>query len=323
MYPIISGSQASATRRERQGMDSYVVCSDGIIHTELSREEVLRRLSSAPYFAPSENFSFDALLSDILALRIVSEEEIAASLDRLAPPPDKFISLLIARAENSANSESLAAALAGFFPGSHMARRGSLVVLLLSRKDRAARLYAEFDDAALEALLASHSAFAAVGNASSRRDNMRGAYYLTSRTLELGERLRLGRERLFLFEDYAEYIMIDMCAQNFSDRLGNPDLVSLTHPALIRLFRHDAKHGDNLSDILFHYCINDCSVARTAAATYMHRNTIAAKLTKIRSLLDLDLTDGRLRQRIIVSYQLLRYMEKFRHINIIEQIRPE
>ena len=48
---------------------------------------------------------------------------------------------------------------------------------------------------------------------------------------------------------------------------------------------------------------------QTAAATYMHRNTVINKVNKIMELLDLDLEDGNLRQRLILSCQFIRYYE--------------
>ena len=199
-------------------MDRYIVCSDGIVHTGLSREEVLQRLDAAERFAPGESFSFEAVLSE-------------------------------------------------FFPFKSFQRRR----------------------------------FQRRSTASTLRPDASYAFLLRAR--------RAAQKA--------------MCAQNFSLKLGNADLVSLTHPAVVRLYRYDARHGDNLVDILYHYCICDCNVAKTASAVYMHRNTISAKLAKIRSLLDLDLTNGRLKQRIIFSYKMLRYLHKYRRISITEHIRPD
>lgn len=304
-------------------MDNYIVCSDGIIHTGLDRAEALRRLSVS---APSEtaaNDCFGDILNDILEHRLVSAQDISSALDRLSAPPDRFSCFLVAKTTADISQGSLPDALEKFFPGAPVTQRGGFVVVLLSRPDRAARLYPDFDDAALEALLAEHGAFAAIGTASSRRDNLCTSYYLVMRAFELGERLRIGKSRVFLFEDYAEYIMIDMCSIAFSGQLGEGDLVSLTHPAVVRLYRYDLEHHENLVEILYHYCMCDCNVAKTAAAAYMHRNTIAAKLVRIRSLLDLDLSDGRLQQRIIFSYQVLRYMERYRKTSLAAYIRPE
>jgi len=293
-------------------MANRIVCSDGTVHTDLSSEEVMRILAAANADASAEpRSSFGKVLDDILAGRISSAQDVQAAFDSLENPPLAYTSFLIARPGDTSVTDQLYDDLAKFFPNTPIARRGDDIVLLLSRSDRAARLYPDFDDDALNALLTRHRAAAAVGNASSRRENIASMYNLAVCTLDIGSRLNNGRDRLLRFEDYAEYIMIDMCAKAFSVHKDNGDLVPLTNPFVARLFRYDLEHGDNLVDILYYYCLNNCNVAKTAAAVYMHRNTVASKIAKIRSLVDLDLSDGELQQRVIFSYKVLRYMEHY------------
>ncbi len=67
--------------------------------------------------------------------------------------------------------------------------------------------------------------------------------------------------------------------------------------------------GDNLRDVLYFYLMNGRSVSATAERLYLHRNTIMNKVKKIQSILNVDLEDRHVRQRLIFSCQVLRYFE--------------
>ena len=79
---------------------------------------------------------------------------------------------------------------------------------------------------------------------------------------------------------------------------------------MIHLTRYDRQHNNNLRDVLYYYLLNDRNLVKTAAATYMHRNTVINKMSKIMDLIHLDLEDGNLRQRLMLSCQFIRYYEK-------------
>ena len=83
----------------------------------------------------------------------------------------------------------------------------------------------------------------------------------------------------------------------------------MIHSSIIQLTRYDAKHNSNLRDVLYHYLICDRNLVKTAAATYMHRNTVLNKITKVESMLGIDLNDARLRQKLILSCQIILYIE--------------
>ena len=103
---------------------------------------------------------------------------------------------------------------------------------------------------------------------------------------------------------------IDLCARAYFEFIGQDGLLYLAHPAIIALARFDRDHNDNLRDVLYFYLINDRSIALTAGALYMHRNTVLNKVRKINQLIRLDLEDRHLRQRLLFSCQLILYYER-------------
>ena len=86
-------------------------------------------------------------------------------------------------------------------------------------------------------------------------------------------------------------------------------LLCTAHPGVVALTRHDNENNDNLRDVLYFYLMNGRSVSATADRLYLHRNTIMNKIKKIQSMLNLDLEDRHVRQRLIFSCQVLRYFE--------------
>lgn len=119
-----------------------------------------------------------------------------------------------------------------------------------------------------------------------------------------------------LFEDYAEYIAIDLCINSFSALLGHDDIIYLTHPDAVKLYRYDLAHKSNLLDVLYYYCLNNCSVSQAARAAYMHRNTFSARLAKLQELSKADLTNGEIQQRMVFSCKILRYYDRYAKINL-------
>ena len=94
------------------------------------------------------------------------------------------------------------------------------------------------------------------------------------------------------------------------------DLIYLIHPSIIKICRYDATHKTNLRDVLFYYLLCGCSLNRTAAAMYMHRNTVLNKLNRINEITEIPLEDGYTQQRMIMSCIIMRYYEDYLHLSI-------
>lgn len=98
--------------------------------------------------------------------------------------------------------------------------------------------------------------------------------------------------------------------------MGHDDLIYLTHPDVTKVYRHDLAEHDTLLEVLYLYCINNGNISAAAQAAFMHRNTFSAKLAELRRLINLDLSSGEIRQRVIFSYKILRYYDRFVKINL-------
>ncbi len=106
-----------------------------------------------------------------------------------------------------------------------------------------------------------------------------------------------GAPGLYAFADCAMRCMIDSFPQ---ERLR-----ILTHPALQRLREHDAEAGSELYETLRVYLRCERSLVKTAAALFIHRNTLLYRLEKLHQLVELDLEDPELRLHLELSFRLM------------------
>lgn len=60
-----------------------------------------------------------------------------------------------------------------------------------------------------------------------------------------------------------------------------------------QIHKYDAEHGSSYFETLRAYLLNNMDVAKVAESMYIHRNTAAYRLQRIRELFDLDLSDCR------------------------------
>jgi len=150
-----------------------------------------------------------------------------------------------------------------------------------------------------------------VSNATRDYGKLNTLYRLTRRAGLIGEQLNLQQgNRIYDYERYGMYQVIDLCTQRYMSLFNHSDIVYLVHPIVVHLTRYDERHRTNLRDVLFYYLQNSRDLKRTAEMLYMHRNTVANKLNQIRSICHIDFEDGGLCQRLLFSCQVMLYYEK-------------
>ncbi|MBT9775497.1 hypothetical protein GPL15_03105 [Clostridium sp. MCC353] len=298
---------------------------DGYTVMELTRQAIHRLMNSSdslPYWAGEQ---FKILLQEIVEGKITDEYEINHRFSMISCGSGIFCSFILIE---PAGSESLAdislpvlTELEELFPDSNTAIYDGSIVLLLSRPNRAFQPRPVFDTAAFTKLLQRYNAFASISNATSRRTLLRTHYIMTKRILALGRKLYPdSRERVYYFEDFAEYFMIDLSITSFNSLFGHDDIVLLMHPDAVKLVKYDKEHNSNLLEFVYHYCLNNCNMVQTAKSAYMHRNTAASRLAKVHELIRADLENGEIQQRMIFSYKVHRYYSRCSDMDLAERL---
>jgi len=291
-----------------------------LTRTAISR--IMRMPGGAGYWTEAD---FKTLLDDIVSQRLTDEQEINNRFSLILRTPHRYCTFIIIEFGNPSGiphpSTHLFTQLEEIFPDSNAAVYNNSVVLLLSRPDRVFQPTPIFDNERFAGLLTRYNAYAAISNATSRRGMLRTNYLICKSILQLGKALAPNtKQRFYFFEDYAEYFMIDLCINSFCALLGHDDIIYLTHPDAIAVARYDKDNQTNLLDVLYYYCLNNCNVVQTAKSAYMHRNTVASKIAKIHELIQADLSNVQTQQRMIFSYKILRYYDKYARINLNEHL---
>lgn len=288
-------------------------------------QDNIRRVAALERDGHGAGEDFRSLLHDLVSGNLASEDEIDSRCSLLPRAPQAFCSFIIVESVSPKSTPSAPASLLSqlevVFPDSNIALYDNAIVLMISQPDRDFLPAPIFDQKPLQELLNRYDAYAAISNATSKRDMLLTNYLLTKSTLQLGRALRRSsRERVFFFEDYAEYIAIDLCINSFSTLMGHDDIIYLTHPEAVKIYRYDLLHHTNLSDVLYYYCLNNGNVSKAAKAAYMHRNTFSAWRDKLLELVKADLSDGETQQRMIFSYKILRYYDRYAKINLSQRL---
>lgn len=259
--------------------------------------------------------------NDLITDRLTDDTEIRQRLSMLAYPVKAFCAFILVRPEtppeHSNQLNYFMQQLQGIFPETNMAICQHDIVILFSQEERPQGKL-DFDYARLADLMAQFHAHAGISNASRHRPRLHTLYTIASATIRLGSRLHRfsEEERVFSYEDYSLYYVIDLCATKYIETHHHNDLIYLIHPSIIKICRYDAEHHSNLRDVLYYYLLCGCNLNKTATAMYMHRNTVLNKLNKINEITEIPLEDGYTRHRMIMSCLIMRYYEEYLGLTI-------
>lgn len=301
-----------------------LLCDIDILISMLSQG--IARINTINASSSRKNNSVASVFTKILDGAIKNECAINQVLSQTDCPPLQFCTIAIIKFSNQritpSAQMSLSYQFSQTFPDSRLIVYNDRLVALISDSGRKNQPYPDFDQDKLNTVLENSGAYAAFSNATSRRSMLRTNYLLANKTLELACCLSEDiHKRVFFYEDYVEYITIDLCAKSFSEVMGHNDIIYLTHPGVVRIYRYDKLHDTDLLKVLYNYCIQNCNVSLAAEASYMHRNTFAARLSKLRTIFTEDLSSSEVQHRVVFSYKVLQYYEKFCKVKLTEQFK--
>ena len=278
--------------------------------------DVIDAMTNSEGFRYWAGEDFKSFVEALMRNTITTSQEIQQRLNMLPVVPEKFCSFIVIDFEPADALPDPPAyfitQMENLFPNSNACIYNNTIVLLYGKPNRFRwKEESSFDNEKFEELLAENHACASISTPTSKLDALRSELILAQQVLRLGRQLRYSpEERVFFLDDYSEYVMIDLCYPHFKKIFGNDDLILFAHPDPVNLWRYDQANNDNLLDVLYYYCLCDLNVAKTAQMVYMHRNTVAAKLKKIEKVVVDDISDGQVQSRIILSYRIMRYLER-------------
>ena len=266
----------------------------------------------------NQDMIFTSFIDDLVEERLTNQSEIQNRSNFLAYPLKAFCCFITIQIDSPQPPYScILQQLKTVFPETNMVIYKDHIVILYSQENRPLGNL-DFDYEQLDRILENYNGYAGISHASRHVTRFRTLYLLSTATIRIGRTLhrKTLSKRLFIYEDYSMYYIIDLCAQKYIDTHHHNDLIYLIHPSILKICRYDAEHNTNLRDVLYYYLLCGCNLGRTAQIMYMHRNTVLNKLNKINEIAEIPLEDGYTQQRMIMSCLVVRYYEEYLNMTI-------
>lgn len=281
------------------------------------------------------NKAFDAFFEEmrdattcwnrIMRTKTASAKEVRDIISRLPYSVDRYVSIGVVTfpgSEERIPYREIILQLRRFFPNENiMLYQKDISILLSQEKQSFTPNLANVDIEQLSAMLIRYDGILGVSDKTRRVDFLPTLYLLARKTAFIAFNLHdtLSQSRIVFFQDYGMYCIIDMAAKQYLRNPINTDVAYLIHPAVIKLTRYDAQHGTDLRNTLYYYLTQDRNLVKSSAVAHVHRNTVLNKINKITKLIDLNLDNPRLRQKLILSCQLILYAERVMNQSFVDE----
>jgi hypothetical protein len=131
--------------------------------------------------------------------------------------------------------------------------------------------------------------------------SIRNAYQQAAAALDLGRRLSVPGQRIYLYKQYYLDHLFDIAKDTI-------DMNAFYYKKLNILIQNDLQRGNNNIELLETYLKSNMSAVITAARLHLHRNSVIYRIKRIEELINADMSDYDTVLRIGVSLRALRYL---------------
>ena len=268
----------------------------------------------------ASNAELGSLVSDIIEGRIVDQKELDHRMKQVRLIAHRYFHLMLVTFDQSGNRSTIPwnyviSQLQYIFPYSNITTYDGDILLIIQKRQRKSRVH--FNEKHLMSLLEQYNGYSCMGNASEFMMSLPPMYHQVHGALRLGRHIDPSR-RIYYYEDYAMYQIIELAAESEIKYLSSRNLAHLCNNEMIALVMYDQKHSTNMADILLTFLMHERNTTKAAEALYMHRNTLLYKIKKIEEIIDRDLEDPDFRARMLFSGYVLAYMRKYRKEDILQ-----
>lgn len=130
---------------------------------------------------------------------------------------------------------------------------------------------------------------------------------------ELGKRLKPEQD-IYFYDNFAIYHALQLASEE-------ENMLQFCHSAIMLLRDYDLAHDTNLLESLHVYLTRNRSIGESAAALFIHRNTMNYRIAKINELTNIDLNDPDVLCHLLFSFYALDYRKLL--VGEREEIPPE
>lgn len=265
--------------------------------------------------------AFNDIIQDVLSGRLTGRDHIAerASVIPSLRNGERFCLIAISFEDTAGKLpwDLFAGQLWDLFPFSNIVLYERHLLVFAKASEGGKKLC---DETKLQAFLAEHRAFAGIGTNTKYLSALPTMYQQCEATIRFGSVMHGDRQgRIFRYENYSVYLFIEMCASEHFSSFHHGRLYFLCHQDFLNVARFDRKNRTDYLNVLYAYLCNNCKVTQTSRVLYMHRNTLLAKIEKIEQIIGKSLDNNFLRERLLFSYHVMEYAEKYLHSDIFPQ----
>ena len=193
--------------------------------------------------------------------------------------------------------------------------------ILMSSSGNEIVLIVPYDDIAIDQLLDMITAeakktdlelnlFAGVGMPTRFVDKISDSYFQARRACKL-QRVMDKKDRIQYFSKLGLYNLLFYVKDKNELRRFYTDMLG-------RLEEYDQLNDANLTETLSVYLENNCNSQMTAAALYIHRNTLRYRLERISTIIQEDLDDRLIDAEFIMAFMIKKYLKSIETLDIDE-----
>jgi hypothetical protein len=165
----------------------------------------------------------------------------------------------------------------------------------------------------MKALLKRNLAHAAFSTTSTQLSSLSLYYEQCLDTIRLGKKLGSEEERIFHVEDYLIYQAIDTLSETV--RYKHNRISYLSNPLLMKLYRYDKQHDENLYKVTEAFIKSGNNISQTASALFLHRNTVTNKIKKAEEIMGKSFDDVKFCHALYFSFIIYNYVNKIWNID--------
>ena len=274
-----------------------------------------------------QNAVLGSLIADLLEARLTDPEELSQRLKQVTLSIKRYFHLILISFERNQMNVGIPwnyiiSQLEYLFPFSNITTYQGDIILMVRKRHRTSRLH--FDETRLLEILERYNGYASVGNATEHLTSLPPLYHQNKDSLRLARRMD-PEKRIIYYEDYGMYELVEMAIQSAPSRISSTNPAHLCNNEFIALALYDKKYNTDYLRILRAYLLCERNTSRAAEKLFIHRNTMLSKIHKIEEIIDASLDNDILRSRLLFSFYVLDYVERYLgdDILVLKQTSPE
>ncbi|NTW71326.1 MAG: hypothetical protein HGA49_03700 [Eubacteriaceae bacterium] len=262
-------------------------------------------MQKSKYNYINKGLIFEYFLNDLLEERIYDDNEIKNRVVYSEMTLKKFnyvftIDTSIHK-KNTLDNESIIDDLSSILSDGISFPYQSYVVTLLSLDSTDDIKASSFKD--LEKYLKKRNLSGGLSLCFSYIGDMKKYFNQSKKALELSQHIN-DAKIICKYEEYAYHHLLEICSKS-------GDIVSICHPVIFTLKEYDNKNGTELLKSLFAYIKYEKSITFAANTLHVHRNTLHSRITKIKSIIDIDWENHEVTNYLYLSLKILEYAKIF------------